>query len=30
MLAQYWHRRNDNGVTHKWMRSLIASTCASL
>ncbi|EMN1927026.1 LysR family transcriptional regulator [Burkholderia ambifaria] len=26
----YWHRRNDNSVAHKWMRSLIASTCASL
>jgi DNA-binding transcriptional LysR family regulator len=26
----YWHRRNDNSVTHKWMRDLIASACAGL
>ncbi|RQR26489.1 LysR family transcriptional regulator [Burkholderia sp. Bp9142] len=26
----YWHRRNDNSVTHKWMRDLIVETCTTL
>ncbi|VVE66784.1 LysR family transcriptional regulator [Pandoraea anapnoica] len=26
----YWHRRNDNSASHKWMRDLIVNACASI
>ncbi|ODP31581.1 LysR family transcriptional regulator [Pandoraea sp. ISTKB] len=26
----YWHRRNDNSASHKWMRDLVARACSAI